>query len=280
MSASFSDPAYGIYQMPPTPLLLWHSDTQEMTEQENHLPTRWRFFAFLVTDSPFLHASDPSLSDDCLICYRPFTARVSNRARVKLPCGHHHFCRKCLAKWAREGKNTCPCCREELWQLEPPRIISRLTNRSATRQQRNAILASRSSVPDTDQPSQTSNRSATRQRRNAIVALPNPVPSTDQPRQTLNSTWSEFRSITFGMFGSSAAMPTPTAPMMPFPRTHTSSSTIQELAGIEPRVPVARLIDHFNNLTTAAMQQLDNRPPPRGLFGPFRIRIRVRVTGL
>ena len=251
MSASFSDPAYGIYQMPPTPLLLWHSDTQEMTEQENHLPTRWRFFAFLVTDSPFLHASDPSLSDDCLICYRPFTARVSNRARVKLPCGHHHFCRKCLAKWAREGKNTCPCCREELWQLEPPRIISRLTNRSATRQ-----------------------------RRNAIVALPNPVPSTDQPRQTLNSTWSEFRSITFGMFGSSAAMPTPTAPMMPFPRTHTSSSTIQELAGIEPRVPVARLIDHFNNLTTAAMQQLDNRPPPRGLFGPFRIRIRVRVTGL
>jgi len=237
--------------MPPTSFLRWRPNAQERVEQGNELPTRSIFFATLAINSPFLHASNPSLSEDCLICYRPFAARTFNLKRVKLPCGHRHFCRKCLTKWAREGKNTCPCCRKELWQLEPPHITSRLSNRSAARQ-----------------------------RRNAIIALQNFTPDVDQLSQTSNASWSAFESTTFGMFGPSAAMPMPTAPRIPFPRVHTPSSTIHELALTEVHVSAARLIDHSDNLTTAAMQQRDDRPPPRELFAPFRIRIRIRVTGL
>jgi hypothetical protein len=160
------------------------------------------FFANRFTDPPYLHASDPSLLDDCLICYRPFAARLSDHRRVKLSCGHKHFCRGCLRKWAREGKNTCPCCRRELWQLEPlSSITSRLANRSTTRQRRNTMIAVQSSTIDTDQLIQTS-----------------------------NAPWLASGST---MFGPSAAMAMSAARMTSFRRNYTPPSTTRDLVATD-----------------------------------------------
>lgn len=81
------------------------------------------------------------------------------------------------------------------------------------------------------------------------------------------------------MFGPSAAMAMSAARMTSFRRNYTPPSTTRDLVATEAHVTVAQLVEHFNNLTTAMMQR-DERPQAHGLFTQFRVRIRIRVTGL
>jgi len=49
--------------------------------------------------------------EDCTICFREFE---ENRPKIELECGHV-FDDECITRWVnKEGKNTCPLCREEI----------------------------------------------------------------------------------------------------------------------------------------------------------------------
>ena len=75
------------------------------------LPSRAEWLDSLTTDPPNI----PDLRPDCAICYRAFSAQTPKRARVRLSCGHRHFCLECLKQWSAMGKTGCPYCREQLW---------------------------------------------------------------------------------------------------------------------------------------------------------------------
>ena len=75
------------------------------------LPSRTEWLDSLTTDQPNI----PDLRPDCAICYRAFNAHNPKRARIRLSCGHQHFCRECLKQWSAMGKTGCPYCRKQLW---------------------------------------------------------------------------------------------------------------------------------------------------------------------
>ena len=40
-----------------------------------------------------------------------------------LPCGHQYH-KKCIEKWEKEGRNTCPCCRKMFKKLQYSALIT------------------------------------------------------------------------------------------------------------------------------------------------------------
>ncbi|KAF1364350.1 hypothetical protein EJ07DRAFT_151641 [Lizonia empirigonia] len=94
---------------------------QQRESIRNNLPSlpEWIDGIIRNRNAPVSHSSDSDLLDDCAICFQSFTQNIE-RCRVRLFCGHRHFCLACMKDWAREGKTTCPYCRKQEWHPHMP----------------------------------------------------------------------------------------------------------------------------------------------------------------
>ena len=54
--------------------------------------------------------------DNCPICLRKISKR--GRTKIRLDCGHE-FHWRCVWKWVKQQKNTCPICRGFIYEPEP-----------------------------------------------------------------------------------------------------------------------------------------------------------------
>lgn len=84
-----------------------HYDTSRRSEP--HAPMSLWFEDF------DLHLTNPELTPYCVICLELFSAHDMGSYRVRIACGHRHFCLGCIAVWFSQGYNTCPFCRQRLW---------------------------------------------------------------------------------------------------------------------------------------------------------------------
>ncbi|KAF1835869.1 hypothetical protein BDW02DRAFT_267332 [Decorospora gaudefroyi] len=97
--------------------------TANQPERDDYLQQIWSSQLCPLIDSP-----DPDLSNECGICMSNFNDTTTKR--IRLSCGHRHYCYSCLAKWAFSGCTTCPLCRTELWRrprlnFRPASFLSR-----------------------------------------------------------------------------------------------------------------------------------------------------------
>jgi hypothetical protein len=130
-------------QVPGTLFIRWLASALRKVDWESDLPTRLKCLSNLGNGHPFLHRTNLDLSDDCLICYRPFAHRISDRTRIKLICGHENSCRVRLQEWTREGKDICPQCRKTLWHLKTP-----ITSHTRPNEARSNVISVRSGLLD------------------------------------------------------------------------------------------------------------------------------------
>lgn len=128
---------------------------QQSESIRNNLPLlpEWIDGIIRNRNAPVSHSSDSDLLDDCAICFQSFTQDIE-RCRVRLFCGHRHFCLACMKDWAREGKTTCPYCRKQEWYPHMPlRILLRSTiglstSEASTTSQVTPIPSRATSPPD------------------------------------------------------------------------------------------------------------------------------------
>lgn len=92
-------------------------------------------------------------SDSCVICFREYgtiqTAEEVTKAAVRLPCGHV-MGSGCIATWLApaNGKNTCPCCRYKLFDINTFDMIDTRASHTpdSTSPSARAIRATRDAV--------------------------------------------------------------------------------------------------------------------------------------
>ncbi|KAF2622440.1 hypothetical protein BU25DRAFT_425617 [Macroventuria anomochaeta] len=206
--------------MPQLSFMSWLIGAQRRVIRSNSLPSRSEWLETLIHDAPYLNSSNPNLSDECAICFRVFT-RGLNRSRIRLSCGHRHFCRACLRKWSLRGKTTCPYCREELWYPHPPFESS---DRPTTRGL-NAVAAMASSPSDLQDWTGLTSHAPT-------------TPSASRRR-----------------FNSQASMPWLTARRVPIRQIPIPAWAVREdLDATEPQASVVVLVNHFNRVAAGATQ--------------------------
>ena len=79
-----------------------------------HLPT--------ITYLNKRHGSDEKApeSDVCPICL--FDLKEGDNVCIGPSCGHQ-FHKECIHEWISYSTTACPCCRQDLWPFDPPRLV-------------------------------------------------------------------------------------------------------------------------------------------------------------